>query len=404
VQSAWKAVAMTAVVGPRGWASTCTSCGRVADIASRPDGTLDRALCDDCAGQPYGLPTLAVPAHPPAIGAQTVQKLVDGGAFILDAPAHVPAVWGEGSEVLWSAGEPMMICGPQGVGKSTIAQQLILARLGVRDRIVLGFAVAADPGRRVLYVASDRPNQIAQSMRRMVSEEHRERLVDGLRVVRGPLVFDLTQEPEKLLALASDCGAGTVLIDSLKDIAMSLSEDRVGGTVNRALQLLVAEGIEVCSLHHQRKATSENKRPRSLADVYGSTWLTSGHGSVVLLWGEPGDAVIELSHLKQPADEVGPLELVHDHHAGTTSVHERPTVRALVAAATDGGISVADAAVRLHGPSPSRNDIEKARRKLDSLVRQGEAVKVPGDGPKDPVLYRPVSQVWDLTAAKRQAA
>ncbi len=33
----------------------------------------------------------------------------------------------------------------------------------------------------------------------------------------------------------------------------------------------------------------------------GSTWLTSGLGSVIVLDGEPGDPTVELRHLKQPA-------------------------------------------------------------------------------------------------------
>lgn len=316
--------------------------------------------------------------------------LVDGGAFILDAPKHVPPVWGEGSEVLWAQGEPLMICGPQGVGKSTIAQQLVLSRLGILDLHVLGYVVTPDPDRSVLYVAADRPSQIARSMRRMVRPQHRRTLSDGLNVWRGPLPFDITQHPGKLLGMAAACGAGTVVIDSLKDVAMPLTEDRVGSAVNSALQVVIAEGIEVLSLHHQRKANADNKRPASLADVYGSVWLTAGHGSIVVLWGEPGDPVIELTHLKQPADQVGPLELTHDHVAGVTTVHERPTARALIATA-NGGVTVAEAAARLYGPNPDRNDIEKARRKLDDLVRQSIAEKVPGDTPKAPATYRPAN-------------
>ena len=124
--------------------------------------------------------------------------------------------------------------------------------------------------------------------------------------------------------------------------------------------------------------------------MYGSRWLTAGHGSVIVLWGEPGDAVVELTHLKQPADEVGPLELIHDHAHGKTRVHERPTARALVAEATNGGITVSEVAQRLYGVTPDRNQVEKARRKLEDLVRQNFARKVEGDAPKAPAHYLPV--------------
>jgi hypothetical protein len=38
------------------------------------------------------------------------------------------------------------------------------------------------------------------------------------------------------------------------------------------------------------------------------TWLTSGAGSVILLNGQPGDPIVSLHHLKQPAAAVGPLQ------------------------------------------------------------------------------------------------
>jgi hypothetical protein len=39
---------------------------------------------------------------------------------------------------------------------------------------------------------------------------------------------------------------------------------------------------------------------------------------VIVLDGEPGDPTVELRHLKQPAEPVGPLTLRHDHTSGVT--------------------------------------------------------------------------------------
>ena len=89
----------------------------------------------------------------------------------------------------------------------------------------------------------------------------------------------------------------------------------MGGNVNRAVQYVVVEGIEVVGLHHQRKGQGGAK-PNGLEDVYGSTWLTAGMGSVVLLWGAAGDPNVELRHLKQPVAEVGPLRIEHDQLTG----------------------------------------------------------------------------------------
>jgi replicative DNA helicase len=303
----------------------------------------------------------------------------DGASFVLGEPDRVPAVWGDGQAVLWSEGEALWIVGPQGVGKTTLAGQLALRRAGVIDGPLLGMTVAADE-RRVLYVAADRPRQAARSLRRMVGLEHEDRLRERLAVWRGPLPFDLLADPSQLAALADQQGAGTLVIDSAKDVAAGLAKDEVGAAVNIAMQHVVAAGIELVVLHHQRKAQADNKAPRSLDDVYGSTFLTAAAGSVALLWGDAGDPVVELRHLKQPAEDVGPLKIVHDHRRGATGLHEPVDLPALLdQAAGDGGLTAADAARALYGvtgPSPSVK--EKARRKLDGMVEAGLATEVSG--------------------------
>jgi replicative DNA helicase len=224
--------------------------------------------------------------------------LLNGAAFALDAPTQVEAVWGDGSRVLWAQGEPLMIVKPDGVGGTTIAQQLALRRMGLRSPQQLGYTVAPDLDHKVLYLALDRPRQAARSMRRMVDESDREALEHKLVVWSGELPFDLVSDPTRLLAFAQKHDASMVVIDSLKDLSQSLSEEATGQSINQAMQLCVAADVEVVALHHQRKAQGDNKKPRKLADVYGSRWLIAGCGSVVMLWGEAGDPIVELSHLK----------------------------------------------------------------------------------------------------------
>jgi transcriptional regulator with AAA-type ATPase domain len=67
--------------------------------------------------------------------AETAERSVRirlGGDFILDEPEIIPAIWGQGDRVLWPEGEGIMITGHQGVGKTTVAQQLVLHRIGLR--------------------------------------------------------------------------------------------------------------------------------------------------------------------------------------------------------------------------------------------------------------------------------
>jgi len=179
------------------------------------------------------------------------------------------------------------------------------------------------------------------------------------------------------------------VIDSLKDICMSLEKPESGSSVNSALQHLMVAGIEALVLHHQRKASGDNKKPKALSDVYGSAWLTAGAGSVILLWGEAGDAVVEMNHLKQPAEDVGPFTLLHDHEVLNTELYEpeNATVERILPRYVE-GISVKKMASVLNDKAePDRNMIEKARRKLDAMVKDGRALALPGKNAKDPTLY-----------------
>lgn len=149
-----------------------------------------------------------------------------------------------------------------------------------------------------------------------------------------------------------------------------LVKDEIGSWVNIAQQELIASGRQLLALHHQRKEQGGGAaKPRRLADVYGSRWLTAGMGSVLLLWGEPGDLVVELLHLKQPVEDVG-------HCASSTTTTpttlEEP-VDLLIEIRRTGSTTVNDAASKLFGTAqPSRNEIEKARRRLEALRRKGE--------------------------------
>jgi ABC-type oligopeptide transport system ATPase subunit len=298
----------------------------------------------------------------------------DGAEWSFSEASEQVSLWGDGDQCLWSMGETLMIVGPQGVGKTTLGQQLIRARVGLTSGL-LGLPVIA--GRKVLYVAADRPKQASRSWRRMVTEDEAAVLRERLVVWPGPLPFDIGNEPDRLVEFCYEHNVDTVIIDGLKDIALDLSKDAVGSRVNHALQLCLASGIEVACLYWPRKATPENRKPRTLADVYGSTWITAGMGSVVLLWGEPGDSVVEMDHLKQPMEAVGPLKLLHDHARGVTSVIDRFDLVAMVG--TPSGLSVLEAARGITGKSdPDRNQIERARRALQGLVRRGLAVEVEG--------------------------
>jgi hypothetical protein len=274
--------------------------------------------------------------------------------------------------VLWAEGEGLILAGPPGVGKTTLAGQLMAGRAGILHSVI-GMPVTPAAG-RVLYLAMDRPRQIQRAFGRLIRPGHRDLLNKRLRIRPGPPPRDLAKHPEVLTYLAHAVKADTVFIDSLKDAAIGLSDDEVGAGLNRALQTAVAEGVETLSLHHQRKGQGGTK-PKTLEDLYGSTWISAGAGSVVLLWGQPGDAIVELVHLKQPGSPVGPLKIEHDHATGLSIVHRGFDLLAYLRN-QKAPVEAGRVARARYDKDPTENQIRIVRRSLDRLVAKGLAIKL----------------------------
>jgi len=308
-------------------------------------------------------------------------RLTGAGTFVFVDTESSQPIHGRGDQVLHASGEATFIVAVSGAGKSTYGQNFALRRTGlIAPTEFVGLPVRELPeGEAVLYVAADRPRQIQRSLRRMVTEPQLQRIDKRIKVWRGPLPFLLNREPLLLLEfiLALEERASVVLrdvvLDSLKDVALEIAKDEGGSAVAQSINNVVAEGREVLVLHHERKPPSGAKRvPADLSDVYGSTFLTACAGNVVYLHGPSGAHIVQLRHLKQSADEVGPLSLVHDHDTGEISVLTKPDLLELVRKAPI-GVTVKEAARYLwpEEDEPSPNTVEKARRQLRKLVDGG---------------------------------
>ncbi|GHF41718.1 replicative DNA helicase [Streptomyces mashuensis] len=303
--------------------------------------------------------------------------LVDGWRFVTETGADKEPLWGTREKTAWASGESLMIVGAPGVGKTTLAHQVILARIGLQES-VLDMPVA--PSKRVLYLAMDRPQQIARAMARRIGVKDEAILRERLAVWQGPLPATLDKEPDLLSDLAAAHQADTIVIDSLKDAVSTLVDDALAVAFQNARMRALRNGVEVMELHHQRKSPAEAARDQrpALDRVYGSTWITSGAGSVLFISGEASDPAVTLHHLKTPTGEIGPLQLIHDHVHGTTTVDPALDPVTILRAAP-GGLSVRDLAIAQTGAAnPDRAAVEKARRALDSLVKAGLATKADG--------------------------
>lgn len=308
-------------------------------------------------------------------------RIVPGDEFGLDLPAEPPSIWGTSSRSLWVEGEPLYLAGAPGSGKTTLIHHVILARAGLRTRPVLGLPVKSSD-QRILLIASDRPRQSQRGFNRMVEEADRDGLSDRLTVVWGPLTFrldDLTQTTA-LTELAEKHAAGTVIIDSLSSVASGLAQDEGGSSVNLAIGHTCASGIEVAVIHHTKKARPESPSANGLDDVYGSRWLTSGAGSVVVLAKDQND-VVKVRQWKAPFTPVGPMTFSIDYETGAISASTGREVMEILES-EDAEFTVREVTVRwFRTESPSDGQLERARRALRKAVRDGMAVeKTPENG------------------------
>lgn len=317
-----------------------------------------------------------------------------GGDFLFGGDDEVASVWGDADSCIWARGEPLLICGPPGVGKTTLAVRILRARLGLQSS-VLGLPVEPDE-RRVLYLAADRPQQFRRAAYRAFADDDQALVNARLGIHVGPPVVLLSDDPLTLSEYCIDNNFGTVFVDSLKDVAAKLHEDQGGASLNRAFQLCVKAGVEVVGLHHYRKRTQgELKKPTTVDDVYGSTWITSGAGSVIQLWSAgQGSDEIEFDHLKSPTGEVGPWRLEHNTVTGTVTIMAETDLEAMLAGTGGVGLTAAQVARQLYGkPEPTDADRKRAARALDKLVTRGKAWKVDGvkggSGGTSPAIWRP---------------
>jgi hypothetical protein len=79
---------------------------------------------------------------------------------------------------------------------------------------------------------------------------------------------------------------------------------------------------------------------------------------------------MSFDHIKQPASEVGPFKIIHDHDTGRSKTwHSVDLV--LLAKQPGGANRVAAAMTIFETDQPTANEKDKARRRLDKLTGHG---------------------------------
>lgn len=318
-------------------------------------------------------------AHQTVEEPEPAEFRVSPGDLIFSIPLEVESIWGKGPESLWAYGEPLMIYGPTGIGKTTLAGRLLLSLIGVDPSELLGYPINAIPaGKTVLYIAADRPRQAMRSLRRMTPREAASVLAERLRIEHHRQIWASEKDPEMIYRAAVQTNAAIVFIDSSKDLAGGpLKEEGPAKALMDSVQICVANDIDVAMLHHPRKSIQEgnNQRELDLDDVYGSAWLTAGQGSVLLVDGKPGSGEFRFTQLKAPATFIDPLEVTVEYETG---VLHKNTIRDIETWLKGYGMPVTVKQAVCHQYGMTEDDVDyespqyrKMAKRLKELVAQG---------------------------------
>lgn len=309
----------------------------------------------------------------------SADQTLDGVAF-LESGIDSDPLWGTGSDALMAPGQGSMVFGTDGAGKSSIMQQVVFARLGLDDDEVLGFPVEQSD-QTVLYLALDRPEQIRRSIGRMVDLTNttvRDRLKRKLVVWRGALPFHCDLDPKAFADWIMQVGGddlGLVIADSVKDMVSSCTEDSAGMGFNDTVQHITTRGVEFGCCHHNRKPNATNARPRKLADVYGSRWITAGLGSVLNIW-KLDDHRRELTQLKTPyGNPIEPVEYTDDYRHGVSTMAGRWSdvlVDTLASVGSD-GLTDAEAVAAVFKVGPKDSTYHACRKKIARQLQRWAA-------------------------------
>jgi replicative DNA helicase len=185
-------------------------------------------------------------------------------------------------------------------------------------------------------------------------------------------------DPTMIHRAAIQANAQIVFIDSSKDLAGGpLKDEGPAKALMDAIQICIANNIDVAMLHHPRKAGQDTgtKRELSLDDVYGSAWLTAGAGSVLLVDGKPGTGEFKFEQLKAPATFIDPCEIAVNYETGEL---KHNTIRDVETWLKTWGMAATIKEAVMHQYGIPEEDINyestqyrKMRDRLERLVAQG---------------------------------
>jgi hypothetical protein len=202
----------------------------------------------------------------------------------------------------------MLLAGPPGVGKTQLALNFAYGLASGTETLGIG---AADPC-RVLFVSCEMgPVDLKYFTDQMAPryEEHNELLQENFLILPlgEPLYINTPQGQTQLRRLAETLKLDGIIFDSLGSATTkSLSdEEATRSLLDFNDRFRKDMGVFSWFIHHNRKATENNKEPSGLADIYGSQYITARATTVISLWPQK-HGVLKVRELKKRLAPEGP--------------------------------------------------------------------------------------------------
>jgi hypothetical protein len=182
----------------------------------------------------------------------------------------------------------MLLVGPPGVGKTQVALNFAYGLSTGTD--VLDFEF--ERPRRILFISCEMgPVDLKVFTDQMTSQfdaEQQKLLSENFLVYPHgePMYLNTQSEQDKLMRMADVLKVDGFIFDSLGSATNKAltDEESTKALLDFNDRLRKDMGVFSWFIHHNRKATENNKEPSGLADVYGSQYITARATSVLSLW------------------------------------------------------------------------------------------------------------------------
>lgn len=210
-------------------------------------------------------------------------------------------------EGLLEVGGYGMVAAMPGVGKTQFSIQLAcMAALG---KPIVGWDI---PKQNKMAIMSLEMSPVALKMflttiMQEYTTEEREILNENIYILPWgePIQFTKPEGFQNVISYLDQIKPDGIIIDSISKLTSDELNEKITKEITKGLAAIRRRyGCFAWLIHHNRKASENNKKPTGLADVYGSQYITAEMTSCLVLWYDQKTRQIEVIPVKMRLAEL----------------------------------------------------------------------------------------------------